>query len=178
MAWLTTLSACKTYLGIDASITTWDDRLTQQIDATESWIVSHLGLAQLSQVSVLETFFVEADTVRLVLPTFPVSTLVLSQGGATVDSTDYWLDSTTGLVYHRSSTFPAGVMQASYLVGYTTPPAKMIEAAHQIVAAHFARTPGLRSEHRGKYSWIGDGAAIPPEALANLASYVCNGIGG
>ncbi|KXG42874.1 head-tail connector protein [Tepidibacillus decaturensis] len=158
---LTSVTAVKEYLKIDATDTSQDSLFEALINASSNVIENYCNRSFIESTYTDEEYDGK-ETSNLILKNFPVySVTSIKIDDVLVDSTEYKVRKDSGIVVRLNSVWPAGIMniKVTYTAGYTAIPADVELACKHLVmffykmdVADFGRT-------------FGEGIVLRPEAI-------------
>jgi len=172
----------KRYLGIPAGVTMHDELIEEDlIPLAEGQINTYCGVAAVTVNTYSEKYDVDGGAENsILLRSFPVTSVAaLTNDGAAVAATDYYVDENGGVVrlIGSGSFFTDGrqKVEVTYTAG-TNPEvaADLKNAACLLVAFHFnaSRNVGLTFEKSGRYQYKRSTTGMPDVVSAILANYV------
>ena len=172
-----TRAKVKSVLGVPAAVTRHDADIDLWLEVAESAVCDYLGTAGLTLTDYDETFDVDDPQDTIALSAWPVSSAVVTNNGALVVASDYYVDA---LGYLRLTGSGAAFtpsrqkVTVSHSSGYSPVEEKFVMAAAIVAAALFStsRHAGFVTERMasGGYQYRLDDSEFPKSARALLNS--------
>ena len=170
----------KRMLGINSSVTTYDDTIDDLLDVADQIVLDDLGLLTFGITTYNENYSFDYDVSELGLTYAPVASVValtMSQN-ILVQNTEYFVNKELGYIELKDKTFDLGinVVSIEYTAGFDPLPSDVVYATNLIAVSLFNQQShaGFKKEKAGDYSYemeTGSGSYIPAMASRILNKY-------